>query len=118
MKVLFWNARGLANLDTRLVLKILILKNKPEIVLIAELWVELCNILGSFWSKLNLKVFALYDRRPLASNLLCVCDADSCPTVIASSIQQVTFSILRDSQLHYFTDVYVATSYISRRSLW
>jgi hypothetical protein len=38
MKILYWNIRGIANSPSRLVLKRLILANKPDFVFIYEPW--------------------------------------------------------------------------------
>lgn len=62
MKILFWNARGLANQPTRLVLKNLCESHKPDFVLISEPWMLLQDFPLSFWNHLNLKPFAVNDR--------------------------------------------------------
>lgn len=118
MRVLFWNARSVANQDSRLVLQNMIFGNKPDLVLVAEPWIDLCSFPASFGSKLKLRVFAVNNRSTLAPNLWCICDASISPIVIASSAQQVTFSMVWENQLIYLTVVYAATTYTARRSLW
>lgn len=117
MRVLFWNARGIDNQDTRLVLKNMTLGNKPDLVLIAEPRIDLCNFPESFWSKLKLKVFAVNNRNSFAPNLWCICASSISPGVIVSSSLHVTFSVVWESQLIYLTSVYAATTY-TVRSLW
>lgn len=59
MKVLYWNCRGLGNLNTRLVLKKLCDSQKPVFLFIAKPWISIDQVPTSFWSKLNLKPFAV-----------------------------------------------------------
>lgn len=118
MKLLFWNARGLANLDSRLVLKNMVSSHVPEFLFIAEPWISLDQIPSDFWSKLNMKNFAVNTRPDRVSNLWCFCSEDLDPTVILTSSQQITFSVVWDDQTIYITSVYAATNYIRRRSLW
>lgn len=54
MKIHYWNARGVANLDTRLVLKNMLLANKPDLLFIAEPWVRIEQFPSRFFSRLNL----------------------------------------------------------------
>lgn len=118
MKILFWNARGVANLDTRLVLKNLILSNKPDFIFLSEPMILLDHFPARFWSGLNLKVFAINNRGDLIPNLWCVCSEMINPVVITSSSQQVSFSVDWDNQTINISAVYASTSYRARRSLW
>lgn len=69
MKILYWNARGVANVETRLVLKNLIITNKPDLVFVSEPMILMEQFVDRFWSRLNLKVFAVNDRGDLNPNL-------------------------------------------------
>lgn len=99
MKILFWNAKGLANLDTRLVLRNLIISNKPDFIFISEPMILLDDFPARFWSRMNLKVFAVNSRGNLIPNLWCICSNDINPMVISNSNQQVSFSILWNNQI-------------------
>lgn len=70
-----------------------------------------------FWSSLNLRVFAINDRNELPPNIWCICSVSINPTVIISSIQHVTMSVVWENQLIYVTAIYAATIYLARRSL-
>lgn len=118
MKLLYWNARGVANLDTRLVLKNLILSNKPDFVFIYEPMILLDQFPSNFWSSLSLKVFAVNSRDGNDPNLWCVCLAHLNPVVIVSSYQHVSFSTVWGTQNFLVSAIYASTTYRARRSLW
>jgi hypothetical protein len=91
MKCLFWNLRGLANSPTRLALKSLILSNNPDIILIAEPWMNF-ECFPKFWlQNLGLKLFAVNSRVNLLPNLWCICKLNICSTIIAADVQHVSF---------------------------
>ncbi|CAK8577996.1 unnamed protein product [Lathyrus sativus] len=69
MIYLYWNARGLANSPTNLVLKKIILKHRPGFVFIAEPWMEGDVFFKSWLDKLSLKFFVVNLRDP--SPLIC-----------------------------------------------
>lgn len=48
MKLLYRNARGLANLESRLMLKKLCLSNKPDFLFLSEPWTSLENVAAGF----------------------------------------------------------------------
>lgn len=118
MKILFWNARGLANQPTRLVLKNLCESHKPDFVLISEPWMLLQDFPLSFWNHLNLKPFAVNDRITLPPNLWCLCQSHLTPSLLAVSKQQVAFSVLHENQNIYVSAIYASTAYLQRRLLW
>lgn len=118
MKILFWNARGVANHPTRLVLKNICVSHKPDIVLIAEPWMNLDAFPKMFWTQLGLRPFSVNSRPNLAPNLWCLCRDVLNPTVIASSPQQVSFSVVVQGQELFTSAIYASTSYASRRELW
>lgn len=47
MKVLFWNARGLANQETRLVLSNICKMNTPDFILLSVPWILVDAVPGS-----------------------------------------------------------------------
>lgn len=93
MKTIFWNVRGVANLDTRLFIKKLCLTHKPDLLFLAEPWTDLDHFPTSFWSQLHLKPFAVNHRDPLQPNLWVICADHLAPTIIFSSLQHLIFSI-------------------------
>lgn len=66
MKILFWNVRGIGNLDTRLVIQNLLVKNKPNLIFIAEPWISLDQFPINFWNRLQEKAFAINDKSSFA----------------------------------------------------
>lgn len=62
MKVLFRNARGIANTGTQLALCNICGKHKPNVLFISEHMVDVYTILTRFWKLCGLKIFATNDR--------------------------------------------------------
>lgn len=60
-------------METRQVMRNLCFSNKSSWVFISKSWVLVENFPNSFWTSLNLKVFAVNDRTSLAPNLWCLC---------------------------------------------
>lgn len=118
MKVLYWNVRGLANNETRLVLKKLCQVNKPDVVLLSELWMEFCNFPSSFWNSIGLKEFAFNDRGSRSPNLWCLCAPSLDPVLISVTDQLCVFSVKVNNQVCYMVVVHASTSYLIRRDLW
>lgn len=118
MKVLFWNTRGVGNLETRLVLKKLIVSHKPDFIFISEPWIRPDQFPARFWEKLHLKVFAVNSRNHLNPNLWCACSTALNPNFIACSSQFVAFSIDLNNQSIFFSAVYASVTYAARRHLW
>lgn len=71
MKLLFWNARGIGNLDTRLVLKKLCNLHKPDLHCIIEPWIVFKDVPSNFFKSIHLRIFAENDRGSLLPNLWC-----------------------------------------------
>jgi ribonuclease HI len=118
MKILYWNARGIGNLDTRLVLKNLCLQHRPHILFISEPKISFAQFPGDFLRPLNLKRFALNFRRQGIPNLWGFCDIDIDPTIIQLSEQHVALSLSFDHRTCYIAAVYANTSHVVRRQLW
>lgn len=115
MIVLFWNARGLAHPDSRLVLKKFCFSNKPEVLIISEPWTDLLKISLSYWRSFNLKPFAVNSNCP--PNIWCLSytlESNS----NSSSSQQVSFYLDWKGQSLFMAAIYTSTSYIKRRVLW
>lgn len=98
MKILFWNARGLGNSETRLVLEQLCVNHRPVFLLLSEPWILIDQFPVSVWKRLKLKVFALNDRGNLAPNLWGLCSENLNPHVLAASQQYISFSVVWQNQ--------------------
>ena len=73
----------------KLVLKKLILHNKPDFCFIAEPWTAYDVFLYRWFDSLGLKLLAKNDRASLLPNLWCFCKKDLNPQLIQSSDQMV-----------------------------
>jgi hypothetical protein len=67
---------------------------------------------------LNLKVFAMNSRPNLLPNLWCLCRLDLDPTILASTDQHVSFSLVVNDKPLAFSAIYASTNYLNRRKLW
>lgn len=118
MKCVFWNIRGIANSPTRLALKRLIVKHNPDIIIIAEPWINFSSFPYYWLNRLDLKLFAINNRNNVTPNLWCICTKDLNPSIIDIDNQQVSFTISVDNLTFGFNAVYASTNYITRRLLW
>lgn len=118
MKILYWNARGLGNLPTRLVLKKLCDSHKPDFLFLAKLWIAFDQFPSTFWKKMGLKLFAVNNREPTIPNLWGLCADHIFPTVIATSQQHISLSFKGDSKDMFVSAVYAYTTHTLRRQLW
>lgn len=118
IKILIWNAREVANLPTRLVLKRLWESHKPDFLIIAKPWMSMQDFPSSFRNSLDLKPFAMNDRNALLPNFWCLCVKHMNPSIVAVSSQQVSFSVLWENQQIFVSAIYASTSYLDRKALW
>jgi len=118
MKIRYWNVRGIANSPTRLALKRILLKHKPDLVLLSEPWMTYDVFPTTWLSRLGLKVFSFNHRPNLPPNLWCICSMDLNPSIINFDNQQVSFHIEVNQQLFSILAIYASTNYITRRQLW
>ena len=118
MKCIYWNARGLANSPTRLVLKRFILQHRPDIILLSEPWMDFADFPKRWLINLNLKFFASNSRQNMLPNLWCLCRIDLDPVILSTDDQQVSFTVLEENKLFACSAIYASTNYITRRLLW
>ncbi|XP_058784639.1 uncharacterized protein LOC131659467 [Vicia villosa] len=118
MKCIFWNIRGITNASSRLTLKRLININNPDLVFIAEPWMDFKNVPSNWLKRLNLKLFAMNERLDKHPNFWCFCKMDMNPSIINYDDQHISFSIDSNNLVLGFSVVYAATNYIDRRRLW
>lgn len=115
MKILYWNARGFGNPDTRLFLQQLCFKHKPYFVFIAEPWILLNQVPFSFWNRLKMKSFIENDRNSIAPNLWGICVEGLSPVFISASSQYASFSVLWNNQQVFISAIDASTTYPVRR---
>lgn len=87
MRVLFGNARGIGNLDTRLVLQKFCKTHNPDILFIVEPWIEPDQIPFSYWKQLKLKLFTVNSSQGLKTNLWGLYAEGLTPTMVVASNQ-------------------------------
>lgn len=65
-----------------------------------------------------MKLFVVNNGGNSIPNIWCACISDPNPSIVAISNQHISFSIVVDSQVIYFSAIYGSTSYLQRRILW
>jgi hypothetical protein len=118
MKCLFWNIRGIANTPSKLALRRLVNVHNPDIVILAEPWMEFSTFPRRWLQRLGLKLFCMNDRDNLIPNIWCICKSTLDPQVLLIDSQCVAFSLLVQEKLVGFAAVYASTCYVNRRFLW
>ena len=118
MKVLYWNLRGVANLNTQSELANLCHTHKPDLLCISEPMVSFDSISPSFWKSCNMKLVCTNSRDCLPNLWLFCASMHNLPNIIVISSQSITVEMMVDNFTCYLTFVYAATSYIDRRFLW
>jgi len=118
MKCFYWNLRGLANSPTKLALKKLLVKNKPNICFLSEPWMPISNLSQRWLQNLGFKVFTVNDRHNLTPNLWCMCSSNLYPTLVNLDDQQISIKVDVTGKEFSITSVYASTCYIKRRLLW
>ncbi|KAK9941698.1 hypothetical protein M0R45_007394 [Rubus argutus] len=115
MKILYWNARGIANGDMRRALKNLVSSHKPSIVCLSEPFILANSIPVSYWRSMRLSFVTTNDRGTHDPNLWLLCNDALMLSVISKSAQQITFSYSIDGVHCVITTVYAKTSVVGRR---
>jgi hypothetical protein len=118
MKYIFWNVRGIANSPTKLALKRLLIAYKPEFCFISEPWMKFTDFPPNWFSRLNLKQFAVNNRSNLLPNLWCFGSSNIDLVVVHVDDQQVSFTVKENGVDIGISVVYASTNYVKRRQLW
>jgi len=77
MNFLYWNIRGISNTPSRLALRRLISKNKPDFIFLAEPWMKYEDFPANWFSRLGFKLFSMNHREKNIPNLWCFCSFSS-----------------------------------------
>lgn len=118
MKAIYWNARGLANTPTKLVLKRMLSEYSPDFCFLSEPWLNMQKFPIRWFNRLNFKLFATNTRHNNDPNLWCLCSKNLDPNVVLVDDQHISFTMKENNVDFGFSVVYASTSYIKRRSLW
>lgn len=118
MKILFWNAQGLAQHDSRAMLKNLCHVSNPDFLFLSEPWIDINRFPSRFWRSLNLKVIDVNNRGLLLPNLWFVCSTHLNPRIISVSFQFIACSIAVHDTKIFVTAVYAHCNHVNRSVLW
>lgn len=98
MKVFYWNVRGFANPDTKLMVKNLCIKHRPDVLFLCEPWIDIDQVHSSFWVSLRLKHLALNSRGAQSPNLWAFCAKHFDPVILQDSRQHISLSLIWHQQ--------------------
>lgn len=119
MKCIYWNVRVLPNSLTKLALKRLVNKYKPQFVFISQPWIMVSDC-PLYWLKGRyLKVFAMNTIDGQSHNLQCLYEAGWDPKVIEMSDEHIAFSTqIQDKQMGMVAIMYGSINHVTRRNIW
>ncbi|KAL6144808.1 hypothetical protein ACLB2K_055498 [Fragaria x ananassa] len=111
---------GIDNEPTQNALKKFVQVHNPEVLCLAEPFVDLTAILGSFWRSLNLIHVCTNDRGESCPNIWVFCKLylHQSIQVLSRTDQQISLQVTLDSVVTIFTAVYAKTTMSQRRALW
>jgi len=117
MKCIFWNIRGIGNLETQLHLIQLIDTHKPDFLFLSEPMVTFDSVPLWVWHKLHFNKHAVNNRNHKLPNIWCLWNSSSDPLIIFNSAQCMAFSCVIEGVTIYIAVIYASTFYIKRRTL-
>ena len=117
MIVLYWNCRGIANIDTQHTLKDFCSRHIPNFVCIAEPLCAFDSISPTFWRSMGLH-FIGANTRGTPSMWIFGSTAFQDATIVLSHSQHVTVSANFCGIVNQIYFIYASVIYITRRSLW
>lgn len=109
---------GITNSSTKLTLKRLILKNRPQFIFVAEPWMVFPKFPTNWIRKLHLKMVALNNIGNLDPNLLFFYDSDLNLDILAIDDQFIYFTIKLQYKYFGLAAIYASINYVIRRDLW
>jgi exonuclease III len=113
MKILYWNIRGIANTPSKLALRNIISSNNPDVILLAEPWMNFIAFPRWWLQRLGLKLFALNARDNLLSNIWCICRNNLDPNVVFVDNQCVAFIFSNIDKVFGVAAVYASNCHLS-----
>jgi len=115
MKYIYWNLRGMGNLDTQIHLAHMVTSHKPDFLFLAEPLVTPQHIPAWYWNRLNLQSGVIHN---LTNTLWCIWNTHYNVNILHNSAQCMAFSYIYDNTLIHIAAVYASTLYTTRRTLW
>jgi hypothetical protein len=117
MKCIYWNIRGVGNLETQLHLFQMIKTHKPDFLFLAEPLISFNSFPSWFWKKLNLHNHALNNNNSTPT-LWCLWNKNYNISVLFNGPQCIALTYLDEGAPIYIAAIYASTFYINGRTLW
>jgi len=117
MKCIFWNIRGIGNLETQIHLFHLIQTYKPDFLFLAEPLINFTDIPPWYWKKLHLHNNILNHHNNIPT-LWCLWNNHQHITILLNTAQCLAFTFLDEGTPTYMAAIYASTLYMNRRKLW
>jgi len=117
MILLYWNARGIGNDDTKITLQIFFISHRPLLIFIAEPMIFIENVPSWYWDSIGVSQFCVNSRDSLQPNLWALWGSETI-AVLFSSDQCIALKISCHQSTVFIAVVYGSTFYLKRRQLW
>jgi hypothetical protein len=117
MKCIFWNIRGIGNLETQVHLFHLVKTHKPDFLFLAEPLITFTDIPSWYWKKLHLHN-SIINQHNNTPSLWCLWNNQYHITILLNTTQCIAFTFLVDGVPTYIAVIYASTLYLNRRKLW
>lgn len=117
MKCLYWNIRGMGNIETQVHLFHMIKKHKPDLLFLAEPLVSFTAIPFWYWHKLNLH-HSVVNNNNNTPTIWCLWNNKYKLNILMNNDQCITFTCIDEGKIIHIAAIYAATLYTTRRDLW
>jgi hypothetical protein len=117
MKCIFWNIRGIGNIETQVHLFYMIKTHKPDFLFLAEPLVSFSAIPSWYWKRLNLTHYVINNNNTIPT-IWCLWNNLQNTTVLLNNSQCIALSFYVGGVPNYIAAIYASTFYIKRRNLW
>jgi len=118
MTTLYWNVRGIGNVDTKLALKNLFTFHSPLLIFVAEPMIAFESVPPWYWDSIGVSKYCVNSRGNLQPNLWALWGTEVSANVVFVSDQCIALEISCYQSSVYVAAVYANTFYLKRRQLW
>lgn len=113
MEVMYWNIRGVANINSQLAHRNFCAENKPDVLFVSEPIAEINCLPVRFWRLCGLKFFVASENEGSSSPKLWVCCKEGLQIqMVASTNQHLTVEITSDAKVCRVSGIYASTGHI------
>jgi len=118
MILLYWNVRGIGNVDTKIALRNFFLSHQPSLIFVAEPMIAFDSVPPWYWNSIGVSKYCVNSRENLQPNLWALWGSGVSVVVMFVSDQCIALEITSNQSTIYVTAVYASTSYLKCNQLW